>query len=84
MKKKVAQANAVMLKAEQKKHIEELVVKKGELPTERFLIAHFGNGDEDDQKLISEYFSRFGAIKVITIFPGISYGFLEYQAVESA
>ena len=48
MKKKVAQAIAVMLKAEQKKHIEELVVKKGELPTERFLIAHFGNGDEDD------------------------------------
>jgi RNA recognition motif-containing protein len=52
--------------------------------TERFLVAHFGNGDEDDQTLISEYFSQFGLIKTITIFPGISYGFVEYENPESA
>jgi hypothetical protein len=52
--------------------------------TERFLVAHFGNGDEDDQTLISEYFSQFGLIKTITIFPGISYGFVKYENPESA
>jgi hypothetical protein len=47
MKKKVAQALAVIIKAEQRT-IDELVIKKGEAPTNRYLVAHFGNGDEDD------------------------------------
>ena len=65
--------------------MEEIVIKKGdEVVTERFLVAHFGNGDEDDQTLISEYFSQFGAIKRITIFPGISYGLVEYESPESS
>jgi alkylated DNA repair protein alkB family protein 8 len=44
-------------------------------------IYHFGNGDEDDQKSIKEYFTnKFGSNKIkIYIFPGISYGFLEFE-----
>ena len=83
MKKKVAQALAVIIKAEQRP-LEEIVSKKGEALTERFLVAHFGNGDEDDQNLIREYLSQFGDIKRITIFPGISYGYVEYESPEAA
>jgi hypothetical protein len=84
MKKKVAQALAVIIKAEQRQ-LEDIVIKKGDpTVTERFLVAHFGNGDEDDQTLISDYFSQFGVIKRITIFPGISYGFVEYESPESS
>jgi hypothetical protein len=36
-----------MIKAEGRP-MEEMIVKKGETPTNRLLIAHFGNGDEDD------------------------------------
>ncbi len=83
MKKKVAQALAVIIKAEQRP-LEEIVTKKGEALTERFLVAHFGNGDEDDQNLIRGYLSQFGEIKRITIFPGISYGYVEYESPEAA
>lgn len=43
-----------MLKAEQITKVEDLVIsgveaKKG---ATRFLVAHFGNGDEDDQRLL--------------------------------
>ena len=48
------------------------------------LVAHFGNGDEDDQNLIIRYCSQFGEISKVTIFPGISYGHLEFKEVESA
>jgi hypothetical protein len=58
-------------------------LKKGDAPTNRFLVAHFGNGDEDDQNLISEYCSKFGTLKHITIFPGISYGHIEFDNVEA-
>jgi hypothetical protein len=46
-----------------------------------FLVAHFGNGDENDQTLIQSYASQFGELKSITIFPGISYGHLEFKDV---
>ena len=50
--------------------------------TSRYLVAHFGNGDEDDQTLIQTYASSFGQLSRITIFPGISYGHLEFQRAE--
>ena len=62
--------------------MEEIVSKKE--PTERLLVAHFGNGDEDDQSMISEYAKRFGEIGEITILPGISYGHLQMKDVETA
>lgn len=66
-----------MIKAEQKT-MEEIVSKE---PTTKILVAHFGNGDEDDQTIVSEYCRRFGEVKRISIFPGISYGHLEFANV---
>ena len=40
-----------MIKAEQRP-LENLVTVKGQPMTNKFLVAHFGNGDEDDQTLI--------------------------------
>jgi hypothetical protein len=47
------------------------------------LVAHFGNGDEDDQDVVREYAQRFGKIASITIFPGIGYGHMEFESIES-
>lgn len=48
-------------------------------PTTNVWIYHFGNGDENDQNSIKEYFNKnFGECKVF-MFPGISYGFLEFK-----
>jgi alkylated DNA repair protein alkB family protein 8 len=69
----------VILKAEQKP-LEEVVSKDGRL----LLVAHFGNGDEDDQTLINDYCKKFGLVGRITIFPGISYGHVEYSDASSA
>ena len=66
-----------MIKAESKP-LDELVTPKGQPATPRFLVAHFGNGDEDDQNLIQTYASQFGVVSRITIFPGISYGHIEF------
>ena len=44
------------------------------------LVAHFGNGDEDDQTLISDYAKKFGELIRITIYPGVPYGHLEYSS----
>lgn len=52
-------------------------------PTTNLFVSHFGNGDEEDQNVINEYVSRFGKVKKITIFPGTSYGHLEFENVES-
>lgn len=53
-------------------------------PSNRILVAHFGNGDEDDQTLITDYCHKFGAVKRITVFPGMSYGHIEYADAEGA
>jgi len=47
-------------------------------------VAHFGNGDEDDQTLIASYAGRFGKLQRITIFPGISYGHVEFAEPASS
>ena len=53
-------------------------------PTKNIWVYHFGNGDEDDQKVIKNYFSEnFGECKVY-MFPGISYGFIEFKDIEVA
>ena len=71
-----------MIKAEQRP-MESLVTPKEGAVTPRFLVAHFGNGDEDDQTLIQSYASQFGKLNSITIFPGISYGHIEFSDPES-
>lgn len=62
----------------------EEVVSRDSPPTNQFLVAHFGNGDEDDQTLIQEYARKFGDIARITIFPGISYGHIEFKEEAAA
>lgn len=52
-------------------------------PSTSIWIYHFGNGDEDDQKWIKEYFNSFGECKVF-MFPGISYGFIEFKEIKDA
>ena len=47
-------------------------------------MAHFGNGDEDDQSLVYSYAQQFGDVETATIFPGISYGYLEFKDMDSA
>jgi alkylated DNA repair protein alkB family protein 8 len=55
-----------------------------DVPTINLWIYHFGNGDEDDQNRIKEYFeNNYGHCKVY-IFPGISYGFIEMSDLAHA
>jgi alkylated DNA repair protein alkB family protein 8 len=47
-------------------------------------IYHFGNGDEEDQLALRNYLtSNFGSCRVY-IFPGISYGFAEFDNLADA
>lgn len=52
-------------------------------PTTNIWVYHFGNGDEDDQLTIKDYFSKIGECKVF-MFPGISYGFIEFKNIDTA
>jgi alkylated DNA repair protein alkB family protein 8 len=55
-----------------------------EEPTTNLWIYHFGNGDEDDQVNIRKYFNEsFGPSKVY-IFPGICYGFINFDNIKDA
>lgn len=50
----------------------------------RLLVAHFGNGDEDDQRLLQDYFIKDMQLtpREITIIPGLSYGHVELASPE--
>lgn len=43
-----------------------------------------GNGDEEDQRVLIEFAKKFGDITTIPLFPGLNYGFIEFQTVEEA
>ena len=51
-------------------------------PQAQVFVSHFGNGDEEDQNVIHEYVSKIGNLIRITIFPGTSYGHLEFASVD--
>lgn len=73
--KKLAKAIHVLKYHEGGEEMKKEIFSKG--PKNNLWIYHFGNGDEDDQISIKNYFlEKFGECKVY-IFPGISYGFLE-------
>jgi alkylated DNA repair protein alkB family protein 8 len=78
--KKLAKViNVIML--HEKNSIENLF---SEEPTNNLWIYHFGNGDEDDQVNIIKYFNdTFGPCRVY-IFPGICYGFIEFDDIKNA
>lgn len=77
--KKMAKAVNV-IQFHEKKSVPELF---NDTPSRYLWIYHFGNGDEDDQKGLNEFFAAFGPCKVY-IFPGISYGYVAFENVEDA
>jgi alkylated DNA repair protein alkB family protein 8 len=80
LNKKLAKAVNIILFHENKK-LPELF---SEVPSKNLWLYHFGNGDEDDQITLREYFkNKFGNCKVY-IFPGISYGFVEFENISDA
>ena len=68
------------MRAEQRS-FEEIIEKD---PRRYLFVAHFGNGDEEDQNVILDYSQKFGKISKLTVFPGTSYGHMEFEIVESA
>ena len=81
-KKKVAQAQSVLVKAEDRKY-EDIIWNKES--SKYLFVTHFGNGDEYDQNVLMEFCSeKGGPIRNLTIFPGKNYGHLEFKDVESA
>ena len=82
-KKKIAQAQATLLRSEGKKYAE--LINLNDRPSPCLLITHFGNGDEVDQNVLVDFCKRKGGpLKSLTIFPGINYGHVEFQRVEDA
>jgi alkylated DNA repair protein alkB family protein 8 len=80
LNKKLAKAVNIILFHEGKK-IPDIF---SDTPSQNIWIYHFGNGDEDDQMTLREYFtSKFGNCRVY-IFPGISYGFAEFDNLADA
>jgi len=53
-------------------------------PTNKLFVFHFGNGDEEDQRVLIDFCKQFGAIDQIPLFPGLNYGFVEFPKVEDA
>ena len=72
--KKYAKSINVILFNENKKY-DEIV---SNIPTNNCFIYHYGNGDEDDQIGLLNFFKDKCKIH---IFPGISYGFIEFETI---
>lgn len=72
--RKMAKAISIITFHE-KKSAEELFT---ETISNNIWVYHFGNGDEDDQKGLKDYFSQFSCCKVY-VFPGISYGIIIFD-----
>lgn len=72
--KKHAKSINVILFNENKKY-EEII---SNIPTNNVFVYHYGNGDEDDQIGLMNYFKQKCRIH---IFPGISYGFIEFESI---
>lgn len=83
LNKKLAKAIHVILFHE-KKDIQHLF---SNIPKRNMFIYHFGNGDEDDQIKIKDFFNTNFSLSQeckVYIFPGISYGFLQFANEEDA
>ena len=53
-------------------------------PTNKIFVFHFGNGDEEDQRVLLEFWKRFGPIDQLPLFPGLNYGYIEYPDIKQA
>lgn len=85
-KKKIAQAQAVIVRAEQRDFDQLFSVHE---PTQYLLITHFGNGDEIDQSVLHDTLATSakengGKLKALTIFPGCNYGHCEFESANTA
>ena len=80
MNRKLAQGIGALVKAE-KKEIDELISKE---PTNKLFVFHFGNGDEEDQRVLLEFCRQFGPLDKLPLFPALNYGFVEYPEVAQA
>jgi hypothetical protein len=69
------------LKRAEEKEIDDMISKE---PTNKLFVFHFGNGDEEDQRVLTDYCRKFGPISTIPLFPGLNYGFVEYPEVKQA
>lgn len=66
----------------EKKKAEEIF---SETPTKYLWCYHFGNGDEEDQITIKNFYEEnYGTGVNVIIYPGISYGFIELASIEIA
>ena len=72
--KKYAKSINVIVFNENKKY-EEII---SNIPTFNCFIYHYGNGDEDDQFGLENFFKEKCKIH---IFPGISYGFIQFENI---
>lgn len=80
MNRKLAQGICGLVRAEKKEATDMI----SELPTKNLFVFYFGNGDEEDQNVLLNFCSQFGKVEKITLFPGLNYGFIEYDKIESA
>lgn len=79
--KRIAKAVNVILQHENKS-AEEIF---SEHPTLNLWCYHFGNGDEEDQIRIKNYFEKnFGEGVKVIIYPGISYGLIQLNSLDIA
>lgn len=54
------------------------------VPCENLWVYHFGDGDADDQIIIKEYMEATYGECMVYIFPGISYGFINFKNISDA
>ena len=80
MNRKLAQGISALVKAEKK----EATKMISDTPTKNLFCFYFGNGDEEDQTVLLDFCSKFGTITKITLFPGLNYGFVEFETVQIA
>lgn len=80
MNRKLAQGVCALVKAE-KKEIDELISKE---PTNKLFVFHFGNGDEEDQRVLLDFCRQFGPVDKLPLFPALNYGFVEFPEVTQA
>jgi len=65
------------------------VIYQNNNPSKYLLIAHFGHGDENDQNVLLNYCVQaaggdISSVLNLTIYPGISYGHIELNSIETA
>ncbi|CAI2387862.1 unnamed protein product [Moneuplotes crassus] len=80
LNRRLAQGISALIRAENNSK-EDLI---SNVPTNKLFVFHFGNGDEEDQRVLMDYSKNYGPINTISLFPGLNFGFIEYPKVQHA